>query len=88
MHETQSTDEDRSRKKMKHEIANDFAVISMGLHCLNGIRNEPEQFAEIVEMMSSNLQSLRTRIDSLLAQAEHHATAPSHSHNSTHEHVD
>lgn len=88
MNETQSTDEDRSRRELKHEIANDFAVISMGLHCLTGIRNEPEQFAEIVEMMSSNLQLLRTRIDSLLAQAEHHATAPSHSNDTTHKHVD
>ncbi len=88
MHETQPSEEDLSRRKLKHEIANDFAVISMGLHCLNGIRNEPEQFAEIVEMMSKNLQLLRTRIDSVLAQAEHHAASIPNSKNATHEPVD
>jgi hypothetical protein len=77
MNEPPRTEEERSRRKLKHEIANDFAVISMGLHCLGGIRDEPAQFTEVVEMMSGNLQSLRTRVDSLLAQVERFAaTAP------------
>jgi hypothetical protein len=83
MNEPTGTEEERSRRRLKHEIANDFAVISMGLHCLGGIRDEPDQFTEVVEMMSGNLQSLRTRVDSLLAQVERFAASPPHSNDST-----
>jgi hypothetical protein len=88
MNETQSADGDWSRRKLKHEIANDFAVIMMGLNCLDGIRDEPVPFAEIVQMMSGNLQSLRMRVDSLLAQLELHPAAVPNNSNTTGEIVD
>lgn len=54
----------------------------MGVHCLGGIRDESDQFTEVVEIMLGNLQSLRPRVDSLLAQVERFAASASHSNDS------
>ncbi len=66
MNDMQRIEEFQRWRRLKHEVANDFAVVSMGLHCLSGIREDPLQFAEIVEMMAKNLDSLKTHIDHII----------------------
>jgi len=78
MNETQRLEETTRWRKLKHEIANDFAVISMGLHCLSGIRDDPAHFAEIIEMMSKNLESLKVHIDRLVDTHPGQAKTPPH----------
>lgn len=53
-------------RQLRHEMANDLAVISMGLRALSGVRDDDHQFSEVVEMMEGNVASLKERVKILL----------------------
>ena len=57
-------------RQLGHEIANNIAVISMGLNCLPGIRETPSEFNQVLEMMEANMNSLKSNIKNLLELQE------------------
>ena len=53
---TPSCAEDRRKqlRQLQHDIKTHLGIITMGLHALEGARNEPETFDEIIKMINSS----------------------------------
>lgn len=55
-----------SLRELKHDIGNDLSVIKMGLEAIVSLRENPNEFAEIVGLMRINVDSLRDKVARLV----------------------
>ncbi len=54
------------RRKIKHDFMNDLNSLLMTLEALQMVREEPDEFAELVALMQSTINSFVARIDAVL----------------------
>jgi hypothetical protein len=51
--------------QLRHEIGGDLSVITMGLETLFGLRDRPDEFAEVLSMMRQNAERLKVHVAEL-----------------------
>ncbi len=64
---TDSTAADMNPRKLKHDFLNDISSLKMNVEALQLMREEPEEFDELISLMRGTIQLFEDRLDSVLS---------------------
>ena len=58
------------RRKLKHDFNNDLNSLKLNLDALQIVREDHDQFLELIELMRETLNTLQSRVESTLARTD------------------
>lgn len=58
-----------STAQLRHDVRGDLSVLTLGVEALMGIRDDDQQFRELIGMMRENVDSLKSKLEVLVERA-------------------